>query len=106
MNNKKLIGVGLLGLLGSVGVVLLVYAAVITCPGTGCSGATVIPNGSDVVNGSNTVADTIYADNADGTAGCDSAGGNDVVRGNGGNDNISGCLGNDTIFGGAGRRHD
>jgi nitric oxide reductase large subunit len=32
MNNKKLIGVGLLSVLGLIGVVLLVYAAVINCP--------------------------------------------------------------------------
>jgi Ca2+-binding RTX toxin-like protein len=99
MNNKKLIGVGLLSVLGLIGVVLLVYAAVVNC-GAGCSGTTVIPNGADTVNGS-AVADTIYADNANGTAGCDSAGGNDLVRGNAGDDNIFGCLGNDAIYGGA-----
>jgi hypothetical protein len=40
MNNKKLIGVGLLSVLGLIGVVLLVYAAVINCPGGGCSAGT------------------------------------------------------------------
>jgi hypothetical protein len=52
MNNKKLIGVGLLSVLGLIGVVLLVYAAVVNCPAAGCSGTTVIPNGNDTVNGS------------------------------------------------------
>jgi hypothetical protein len=36
MNNKKLIGVGLLSVLGLIGVVLLVYAAVVNCPAAGC----------------------------------------------------------------------
>jgi Ca2+-binding RTX toxin-like protein len=49
MNNKKLIGVGLLSVLGLIGVVLLVYAAVIN----GTSGNDTLRGtaGSDIING-------------------------------------------------------
>jgi hypothetical protein len=51
MNNKKLIGVGLLSVLGLIGVVLLVYAAVINWHRSGND--TLSPTaGSDIINGS------------------------------------------------------
>jgi ABC-type transporter Mla subunit MlaD len=50
MNNKKLIGVGLLSVLGLIGVVLLVYAAVQLPVGQDVT--TAIYYGSDIINGS------------------------------------------------------
>jgi hypothetical protein len=100
MNNKKLIGVGLLSVLGLIGVVLLVYAAVVNC-GAGCSGTTVIPNGNryhewlsrQLIRFTPTMLMELQVP-ATPPAGTTSSVATLVMT------NIYGCLGNDTIYGG------